>query len=71
MVVREDFSTIIRKIRIFSGAILFAYVIMHLLNHSINVFSIDLADAVRSSYFIRFGKTLWVLFFSMGLLLPT
>ena len=49
--VREDFSTIIRKIRIFSGTILFAYVIMHLLNHSINVFSIDLADAVRSSYF--------------------
>ena len=51
MVVREDFSTIIRKIRIFSGSILFAYVIMHLLNHSINVFSIDLADAIRSSYF--------------------
>ena len=49
--VREDFSTIIRKIRIISGAILFAYVIMHLLNHSINIFSIDLADAVRSSYF--------------------
>ncbi len=49
--VREDFSTIIRKIRIFSGSILFAYVIMHLLNHSINIFSIDLADAVRSSYF--------------------
>ena len=24
---------------------------MHLLNHSINIFSIDLADAVRSSYF--------------------
>ena len=49
--VREDFSTIIRKIRIFSGAILFAYVIMHLLNHSVNIFSIDLADAIRSSYF--------------------
>ncbi len=49
--VREDFSTIIRKIRIISGSILFAYVIMHLLNHSINIFSIDLADAVRSSYF--------------------
>ena len=48
--VREDFSTIIKKIRIFSGAILFAYVIMHLLNHSINVFSINLADSVRILY---------------------
>ena len=49
--VREDFSTIIRKIRMFSGAVLFLYVIMHLLNHSVNVFSINLADAVRSNYF--------------------
>ena len=49
--VREDFSTIIRKTRMFSGAVLFLYVIMHLLNHSVNVFSIDLADAVRSNYF--------------------
>ena len=49
--VREDFSTIIRKIRMFSGGVLFLYVIMHLLNHSLNVFSIDLADAVRNNYF--------------------
>ena len=49
--VREDFSTIIRKIRIFSGVILFAYVLMHLSNHSLNIFSIDLADNIREKYF--------------------
>lgn len=49
--VREDFSTIIRKIRIFSGVILFAYVLMHLSNHSLNIFSIDLADNIRERYF--------------------
>ena len=48
---REDFSTIIRKIRIFSGVILFAYVLMHLSNHSLNIFSIDLADNIRERYF--------------------
>ena len=50
-VVREDFSTIVRKIRIFSGVVLFAYVIMHLSNHSLNIFSIELADNVRKNYF--------------------
>ncbi|MFL2822654.1 MAG: adenylate/guanylate cyclase domain-containing protein [Paracoccaceae bacterium] len=49
--VREDFSTIIRKIRIFSGVVLFLYVIMHLSNHSLNIFSIELADNVREKYF--------------------
>ena len=48
---KEDFSTIIRKIRILSGVILFAYVIMHLSNHSLNIFSIELADNVRENYF--------------------
>ena len=48
---KEDFSTIIRKIRILSGMILFAYVIMHLSNHSLNIFSIELADNVRENYF--------------------
>jgi len=50
-VIKEDFSTIVRKVRIFSGIILFAYVIMHLLNHSVNLFSIDAADAIRINYF--------------------
>ncbi len=49
--IKEDFSTIVRKVRIFSGIILFAYVIMHLLNHSVNLFSIDAADAIRINYF--------------------
>ena len=51
IVLREDFSTIIRKIRIFSGVVLFIYVTMHLSNHSLNIFSIELADNVREKYF--------------------
>ena len=67
--VREDFSTIIRKTRMFSGAVLFLYVIMHLLNHSVNVFSIDLADAVRSNYFNPIWQNPVALFLLYGSLI--
>jgi len=48
---KEDLNSLSRKLRIFSGVILFAYVLMHLLNHSVNVISIEAADFIRENYF--------------------
>ena len=46
-----DFNILVRQIRIYSGVILFIYSFTHLLNHSVNVVSIDAADFVRENYF--------------------
>ncbi len=46
-----DINFLIRQLRIYSGVILFVYALTHLLNHSFNIFSIELADHVRESYF--------------------
>ena len=42
----EDLNSLARKIRIFSGAVLFFYVLTHLLNHSVNIISIPAADYI-------------------------
>ena len=47
----EDLNSLARKIRIFSGAVLFFYVLTHLLNHSVNIISIPAADYVKENYF--------------------
>ncbi len=47
----EDVNSVLRKIRIYSGIILFIYALSHLLNHSVNIISIDAADYVREAYF--------------------
>ena len=46
-----DLNLIIRQLRVYTGIILFFYAFTHLLNHSINVISIDAADFVRENYF--------------------
>ncbi len=46
-----DLNLIIRQMRVYTGIILFFYAFTHLLNHSINVISIDAADFVRENYF--------------------
>ena len=46
-----DLNIIIRQLRIYTGIILFFYALTHLLNHSVNVISINAADFVRENYF--------------------
>jgi adenylate cyclase len=46
-----DFNFIIRQLRIYTGSLLFFYALTHLLNHSVNVVSIEAADFVRENYF--------------------
>ena len=46
----EDLNSITRRLRALSGIILFIYSITHLINHSLNVYSIELADFVRENY---------------------
>ncbi len=46
-----DFNIIIRQLRIYTGILLFFYSFTHLLNHSVNVISIEAADFVRENYF--------------------
>ena len=46
-----DFNIIIRQLRIYTGILLFFYSLTHLLNHSVNVISIEAADFVRENYF--------------------
>ena len=46
-----DFNFIIRQLRIYTGSLLFFYALTHLLNHSVNVVSIETADFVRENYF--------------------
>ena len=48
---KEDLNSIVRKLRIFSGLILFVYVFTHLLNHSVNILSIPAGDYVKETYF--------------------
>ena len=47
----EDINSVARKLRIFSGAVLFFYVLTHLLNHSVNIISIPAADYIKNNYF--------------------
>ena len=46
-----DFNFIIRQLRVYTGSLLFFYALTHLLNHSVNVISIEAADFVRENYF--------------------
>ena len=46
-----DLNLLIRQLRIYTGIFLFAYSNTHLLNHSVNIISIEAADFVRENYF--------------------
>ena len=48
---KEDLNSIARKLRIFSGLILFVYACTHLLNHSVNILSIPAGDYIKETYF--------------------
>ena len=47
----DDLNAFLKRIRLYSGAILFFYALSHLMNHSINVFSLEAADYVKENYF--------------------
>ena len=49
--IKEDLSSLITRLRIITGLILFVYVFMHLLNHSFNLISIESEDFVRKEFF--------------------
>ncbi len=66
--IKEDLSSVITKLRIFTGLILFVYVFMHLLNHSFNLISIQSADFVRKEYFSLIWQNpigIFALYFSL------
>ncbi len=48
---KEDFGSIMRKFRVYSGIILFVYALTHLLNHSVNIISIEAANYINETYF--------------------
>ena len=65
-----DLNLIIRQLRVYTGIILFFYAFTHLLNHSINVISIDAADFVRENYFHLIWKNplaYFLLYASLGI----
>ena len=41
-------GTLVQRLRIFSGLILFAFVLTHFLNHALGIWSIDAMDAVQA-----------------------
>ena len=47
--INEDLNSIIRRLRIISGIILFIYSLTHLLNHSFAIVSIQTADSAEGS----------------------
>ena len=66
--IKEDLTSLITKLRIVTGLILFVYVFMHLLNHSFNLISIQFADFVRKEYFSIIWQNLigiFALYFSL------
>ena len=56
--VKGDLSTFVRKLRVWSGIILFFYAFTHLLNHSVNILSIEAGDYVNENYFDLLWKNI-------------
>ena len=56
--IKEDASSFARKLRMWSGIVLFFYASTHLLNHSINILSIGAADYVNENYFDLIWKNI-------------
>ena len=56
--VNVDLSIFLRKLRVWSGIILFFYAFTHLLNHSVNILSIEAADFVNENYFDLIWKNI-------------
>ena len=56
--IKGDLSTFVRKLRVWSGVILFFYAFTHLLNHSVNILSIEAGDYVNETYFDLLWKNI-------------
>ena len=53
----DDLNAFLKRIRLFSGVLLFTYAITHLLNHSLSIFSLELASKVKENYFRPIWKS--------------
>ena len=53
----DDLNALFKRFSFYSGFILFIYAIMHLLNHSINIISLDSASYVKEHYFQLIWKS--------------
>ncbi len=53
----DDLNAFLKRIRLYSGLILYVYAITHLLNHSLNVFSLEAANFVKEHYFRLIWKS--------------
>lgn len=53
----DDLNALAIRIRLYSGMLLYVYAITHLLNHSINIFSLETASYVKEHYFSPIWKS--------------
>ena len=53
----DDLNAFLKRVRLYSGVVLFVYAITHLLNHSLNVFSLDAASYAKEHYFRPIWKS--------------
>jgi adenylate cyclase len=53
----DDLNAFLMRVRLYSGIVLFVYAITHLLNHSLNVFSLEAASYAKEYYFRPIWKS--------------
>ena len=53
----DDLNAFLVRVRLYSGVVLFVYAITHLLNHSLNVFSLEAASYAKEHYFRPIWKS--------------
>ena len=53
----DHLNAFLKRIRLYSGMLLFTYAITHLLNHSPNIFSLELASNGKENYFRPIWKS--------------
>lgn len=54
----DDFNALLKRLRIYSGSILFVYAFMHLLNHAVNIISLEAASFIKENYFRAIWKSM-------------
>ena len=53
----DDLNAFFKRVRFYSVMLLFTYAITHLLNHSLSIFSLELASDVKENYFRPIWKS--------------
>jgi adenylate cyclase len=53
----DDFNALLIRMRLYSGIILFVYALTHLLNHSVNILSLEAASFIKENYFRAIWKS--------------